>query len=822
MKLVIAEKPSVAQSIAGVLGAKSRKDGYIEGADYIVTWCVGHLVGLVDADKYDPKFAKWRIEDLPILPNIWKFEVASDKKKQFGIIKNLLSDSRVDEVICATDAGREGELIFRLVYNQAGCKKPFKRLWISSMEEVAIKQGFENLKPGTDYDNLYEAAVSRSEADWSVGINATRAYTVTFNSKLNLGRVQTPTLALLVKREQDIANFVPQEYFTISVDLQSDLTDETTKFTAKTKRVDDKDMAEKILQDVVQICAQNSQPTQSSQNQDLLQTEPQEAANFPVVNEQQSLAQTSQNQDAATLPTVTNIQQKNKTVPPPRLYDLTTLQREANRLFGFTAQETLTILQGLYESKLVTYPRTDSQFITDDMEETLQKVCENLLKNSANGSTTDSPSHTINTSKTVNNKKVSDHHAIIPTLTGSTRKMNNNLENVDLNSRKLFSLICNKTVCAVADSHKYLDTIVTIDCAGHEFEAKGKFIQEWGWKAEHKKYYDAVKSTLKRDQKPAKTNSKKSRDADDDDEKSDEDKDITLPKMNIADKLYALDATKLAKFTKPLKHYTEDTLLSSMETAGNDFIDEDTEKKGIGTPATRASIIEGLVRNRFVERQKKNLIPTVAGTSLIAVAPDELKTPKLTAEWENRLTKISSGDLDSKTFMDGIFDMTRTVVAGASDASANAPAAAFGAHGREVLGKCKRCGADVTESPKAFGCVRRGCGYVLWKNDRTWTNGKKNLTKTLVKKLLVGPAEVKGLYSIKTNKTYDVWVTVEDHGGKYPQLKVHMTEPVVPIKGSPNADAPANLDNPVAPPTLAENENPVVPVNENPVAPPAP
>jgi DNA topoisomerase-3 len=720
MKLVIAEKPSVAQSIAAVLGVKNRNDGFILGDEYIVTWCVGHLVGLVDADKYDSRYAKWRLEDLPILPEVWKFEVAGDKKKQYGVIKSLLDDDRVDEVICATDAGREGELIFRLVYNHAGCQKPFKRLWISSMEESAIKQGFDDLKPGSDYDNLYHAAVSRSEADWSVGINATRAYTVSFNSKLNLGRVQTPTLALLVKREEEIANFVPQEYFTINLELQSDMADETTKFIAKSKRIDDKEEAENILQAVTGKIGQKNA-------------------------------------------VVTKVEEKKKTQAAPRLYDLTTLQREANRLFGFTAQETLTILQGLYEAKLVTYPRTDSQFITDDMSDTLKKVCENLQAKK------------INVTQTVNNKKVSDHHAIIPTLTGSQRRQKGDLQNIELNARKLFSLICNKTICAVGDKHLYLDTKVEITCAGSEFEAKGKAIEEWGWKKDYKEYYESVRSALK---KPSKTKvSKKTDEEDEDTENTDNDEETMLPKMTADDQLDVLNAEQKGRFTKPPKHYTEDTLLSAMETAGNDFIDDDTEKKGIGTPATRASIIEGLVRNRFVERQKKNLIPTSTGIALIAVAPAELKTPKLTAQWENGLTKISKGELESKAFMDGIFKMTREVVGGVGAAASNAPSTAFGAHGREVLGKCGRCGADVTESPKAFGCVRRGCGFTLWKNDRTWTNGKKNLTKTLVKKLLNGPAEVKGMFSVKTKQTYDVWVTVEDLGGKYPQIKVHMSEP---------------------------------------------
>ena len=580
MILVIAEKPSVAQSIAKVLGATSRKDGYMEGGNYIVSWCFGHLVELADASSYDERYAKWRYDDLPIVPESWMFEVTKDKAQQFKVLSALMKDKRVTELVCATDAGREGELIFRLVYNKAGCIKPFKRLWISSLEDSAIREGFNHLRDGKEYDRLYEAALSRSKADWIVGINGTRLFTTLYHKKLVVGRVQTPTLAMLVERDGKISTFQKEKYFNVHVgkgDLTADL--EKVKTEEEAKRI----------------------------------------------------AAACEKKQAV----VSSLKRETKTVNPPKLYDLTTLQREANRYYGFTAQQTLDLVQTLYEKKLLTYPRTDSQFITDDMEDTARQVisivCRQLPLFSGVSVTPD-------ISRVTDNSKVTDHHAILPTV---------QLEKQDVSAlpqseQKILNLVGMRLLCATGEKHTYAETQISLSCEGYEFKTKGKTVVQNGWKA----IEELFKASLKTKEK-------------DDPMKS-------LPEVHEGDVLDGVSASVTEHFTTPPKQYTEDTLLSAMERAGAEDMPEDkvncsagaregglgqAERKGLGTPATRAAILEKLVQMGFVQRKGKQLVPTKDGINLAVVLPESLTSPALTAEWENRLTEIAKGSADPDEFM---------------------------------------------------------------------------------------------------------------------------------------------------------------------------
>ena len=576
MILVIAEKPSVAQSIAKVLGATSRKDGYMEGGNYIVSWCFGHLVELADASSYDERYAKWRYDDLPIVPENWMFEVTKDKAQQFKVLSALMKDKRVTELVCATDAGREGELIFRLVYNKAGCTKPFKRLWISSLEDSAIREGFNHLRDGKEYDRLYEAALSRSKADWIVGINGTRLFTTLYHKKLVVGRVQTPTLAMLVERDGKISTFQKEKYFNVHVgkgDLTADL--EKVKTEEEAKRI----------------------------------------------------AAACEKKQAV----VSSLKRETKTVNPPKLYDLTTLQREANRYYGFTAQQTLDLVQTLYEKKLLTYPRTDSQFITDDMEDTARQVisivCRQLPLFSGVSVTPD-------IARVTDNSKVTDHHAILPTV---------QLEKQDVSAlpqseQKILNLVGMRLLCATGEKHTYAETQISLSCEGYEFKTKGKTVVQNGWKA----IEELFKSSLKTKEK-------------DDPMKS-------LPEVHEGDVLDGVSASVTEHFTTPPKQYTEDTLLSAMETAGNDQFDDDTEKKGLGTPATRAGIIEKLVKSGFAERKGKSLVPTKDGCNLVCVLPEQITSPAMTAEWENTLMEIERGNADADAFLSGIVRMTGDLV----------------------------------------------------------------------------------------------------------------------------------------------------------------
>ena len=685
MILVIAEKPSVAQSIAKVLGATSRRDGYLEGNNYIVSWCVGHLVELADASSYDERYAKWRYEDLPIVPEEWLYEVPKDKAQQFKVLRDLMKDKRVTELVCATDAGREGELIFRLVYNKAGCTKPFKRLWISSLEDSAIREGFAHLRDSSEFDKLYEAALCRSKADWIVGINDTRLFTTLYHEKLVVGRVQTPTLAMLAERDGKISTFKKEKYFNVHV---SD-----GKVTADMEKVKTEDEAKTIA---------------------------------AACDKKQAV--------------VSSVKRETKTVNPPKLYDLTTLQREANRYYGFTAQQTLDLVQSLYEKKLLTYPRTDSQFITDDMESTVRQVIDIVCRKV---SIFDGLSYAPDIRRITNNAKVTDHHAIIPTI---------QLEKQDISAlpeseQKILRLVAMRLLSASGEKHTYEETSLTISCEGYVFSTKGKTVVQEGWKAVEQRFKSALKS--KENDEPEKM----------------------LPAVSEGDVLDAVSASITEHFTTPPKQYTEDTLLSAMETAGNEAFDDDTEKKGLGTPATRAGVIEKLVKSGYAERKGKSIVPTKDGLNLVCVLPEQITSPAMTAEWENTLMQIERGQADGDKFLAGIVDMTASLVKAypfLSDAEANR----FDS-GKEVIGKCPRCGSPVYVGKGNYYCSSKECSFCLWEDNKFFSSKKKKLTKKIAKELLdKGWCRVTGLYTPKRPQLYDAIIRLDDTGGKYVSFKM--------------------------------------------------
>ena len=685
MILVIAEKPSVAQSIAKVLGATSRKDGYLEGNNYIVSWCVGHLVGLADASSYDERYAKWRYDDLPIVPEEWLFEVPKDKAQQFKVLRDLMKDKRVTELVCATDAGREGELIFRLVYNKAGCTKPFKRLWISSLEDAAIREGFDHLRDGSDYDKLYEAALSRSKADWIVGINGTRLFTTLYKKKLVVGRVQTPTLAMLVEREGKITTFHKEKYFNVHVERDG------------------------LIADMEKIKTED---------------------------EAKTIAAACDKKQAV----VSSVRKETKTVNPPKLYDLTTLQREANRYFSFTAQQTLDLVQSLYEKKLLTYPRTDSQFITDDMEGTARKVIDIICRKV---SIFDGIRHDPDMKRIINNAKVTDHHAIIPTV----QLEKQDISELPQSEQKVLSLVGMRLLAATGEKHIYDETRITLSCEGYEFKSKGKTVTQEGWKAVEQRFKASLKT------------------------KDKEDPEKVLPAVNENDILSPVSASVTEHYTTPPKPYTEDTLLSAMETAGNDEFDDDTEKKGLGTPATRAGIIEKLVKSGFIERKGKSLVPTKDGNNLVCVLPEQITSPTMTAEWENTLMQIERGNADADVFLKGIVQMTGDLVKAypfLSDAEANRFES-----GKEVIGKCPRCGSPVYVGKGNFYCSSKECSFCMWEDNKFFASKKKKLTKKIASELLdKGWCRVKGLYTPKKPQLYDAIIKLDDTGGKYVSFKM--------------------------------------------------
>ena len=693
-KLVIAEKPSVAHSLAAVIGATARKDGYLEGNGWRVSWCVGHLAGLADADSYDPKYAKWRYDDLPILPVDWQMTVGKDKKKQFDVLKKLMNAPDVTEVVNACDAGREGELIFRSVYELAGCQKPMKRLWISSMEDSAIREGFANLRPGAEYDGLRDAALCRAKADWLVGINATRLFSVLYHRTLNIGRVMSPTLALIVQREAEIDGFKPVPFYTVTLELPG--------FTVAGERMKDKAAAEQL----------------------------------------QSACQSA-------VATVKQVERKDKSEKPPALYDLTTLQRDANRLLGYTAQQTLDYLQNLYEKKLCTYPRTDSRYLTSDMAEGLP-VLVNLVANAM--TFRKGIAISCDADAVINDKKVTDHHAVIPTR---------NIQNADLSGlpvgeRAVLELVALRLLCAVAQPHTYAETSVTVECAGVEFSAKGRTVKHPGWRALDAAYCANLKNTPEPDKE---TESK------------------ALPELTEGQSLPLSGTVVKEGKTSPPKHFTEDTLLSAMETAGKEDMPEDAERKGLGTPATRAGILEKLVSAGFLERKKSKkivqLMPSHDAVSLITVLPEQLQSPLLTAEWEYRLGEIECGELPPEDFMAGISAMLRELVGTyqvikGTEYLFSPP--------REVVGRCPRCGGEVAEMQKGFFCQNEACRFAIWKNNKWWAAKKKQPTKVVVAALLKdGRARLTGCYSEKTGKTYDATVVLEDDG-QYVSFKLEFDQ----------------------------------------------
>ena len=685
MILVVAEKPSVAQSIAKVLGATSRKDGYLEGNNYIISWCVGHLVGLADASSYDERYAKWRYDDLPIVPEEWLFEVPKDKAQQFKVLRDLMKDKRVTELVCATDAGREGELIFRLVYNKAGCTKPFKRLWISSLEDAAIREGFNHLRDSSDYDKLYEAALSRSKADWIVGINGTRLFTTLYKKRLVVGRVQTPTLAMLVEREGKITTFHKEKYFNVHVQKDG--------LTADMEKIKTEDEANAIA---------------------------------AACDKKQAV--------------VSSLKRETKTVNPPKLYDLTTLQREANRYYSFTAQQTLELVQSLYEKKLLTYPRTDSQFITDDMEGTARQVIGIICRKV---SIFDGMKHEPDIKRITNNAKVTDHHAIIPTV----QLEKQDISELPESEQKIIRLVAMRLLSSTGEKHIYDETSVTLSCEGYEFKTKGKTVTQEGWKAIEQRFKDALKS------------------------KDKEEPEKVLPAVNEKDILSSVSASVTEHFTTPPKQYTEDTLLSAMETAGNEEFDDNTEKKGLGTPATRAGIIEKLVKSGFIERKGKSLVPTKDGNNLVCVLPEQITSPSMTAEWENTLMQIERGNADADKFLAGIVDMTASLVK-AYPFLSDAEASRFET-GKESIGKCPRCGSPVYVGKGNFYCSNKECSFCMWEDNKFFASKKKKLTKKIATELLdKGWCRVKGLYTPKKPQLYDAIIRLDDTGGKYVSFKM--------------------------------------------------
>ena len=686
MKLVIAEKPSVAKSIASALGATSRADGFYEGNGLIVSWCVGHLVSPMDAASYDERYKKWRYDDLPILPEPFRYVLAPGKEDAFYNLRSLMNRADIDTIINACDAGREGELIFRLVYGMTGCTKPVERLWISSMEDSAIREGFKELRPGSEYDALYHSALCRQKADWLVGINATRLFSVLYHRTLNVGRIQTPTLAMLVEREGRISTFKKEKFHHVKLDLNG-----------------------------VEVLSQRFQHLSQAQS---------------------ALVNCSESEVVCT--SVTKEQKKEN---PPKLYDLTTLQREANRIFGYTAKQTLEYAQSLYEKKLLTYPRTDSRYLTADMEETATVLVHLAAK---------LPPFDICSnfyplvSLTISDKDVTDHHAIIPTM--EIEKAN--LKILPVGERKLLLLVCCKLLCAVANPHIYDVVTATFECGGYDFTVKGKRDFVEGWREIHRIFCSSLK------------------------EQPDDDAPIRdFPDFTEGQTFHDVKVTICERFTSPPQPYTEDTLLSAMETAGKGDLPEDAERKGLGTPATRAAIIEKLVAAGFVERKGKSLIPTKDGINLVTVLPEPLTSPMLTAEWEQQLTAIARGEADPDTFTDGICDMVRELVRKYTGISEEGQK--LFAPDREIVGCCPRCGKPVHEGKKNFACSDRACSFVLWKQDRFWTSRKKELTKKMAADLLKrGRTAVKGMWSEKKGDTYDATVVLDDTGGKFVKFKM--------------------------------------------------
>lgn len=695
-KLVIAEKPSVAKTIADVLGSKERKDGFIIGNGYIVSWCIGHLITLAKAESYDKTFSRWRYTDLPIIPDNWKYSVSEDKIKQIELLSKLMNKSDIDVVINACDAGREGELIFRLVYDYCKCDKDVKRLWISSMEEKAISEGFNNLKSGTEYDNLYKSALCRAKADWIVGINATRLFSILYDDTLNVGRVQSPTLSLIAERESGISNFVKESFYVPVIECDN--------FTAEGEKTKDKEYAEKIIAD---------------------------CDGKPIV--------------------IKSVEKQKKTISCYKLFDLTSLQREANRIFGYTAQQTLDYVQSLYEKKLTTYPRTDSRYLTGDMENGIKPLAEIIC---SSVTFLNSIKLTVNTKQVIDNSKVTDHHAIIPTIS---------IKNADISSlptgeKNILYMICTRFICAVGNKCEYDETIINIECDGNIFTAKGRTIINDGFKLADKAFRDYYKH-----------------------QEENTSENIVLPNFTEGEILHNAAVCMREGVTSPPKSYTEDTLLKAMETAGTDELIETAERKGIGTPATRAGIIEKLVKSKFIERKGRKLLPTQKGINLISVLPDMLKSPYLTAEWENKLKKVEYGELTADDFINDIRDFITEIIT-ENTIPKQEYKALFSSNqiNAEPVGICPRCKNKVYESKRGFFCENTACEFGIWKENVFFASKRVTVTRNIVETLLKeGRIFMPELYSEKMKKTYSATIHLNDGGGKYVSFRLDFSKPKI-------------------------------------------
>ena len=679
--LVIAEKPSVAQSYAKNLSAYKREDGYLEGESCIVSWCLGHLAEYAQPEEYDPKYEKWQFDDLPILPEAWKLKVSKDKKKQFEVIKTLMNRSDVEYLVNGCDAGREGELIFQRVYVLAGCRKPVKRLWISSMEDAAIQKGFQTMKNEEEYKNLCMAAVCRAQADWLIGMNGTRAYTTRYFKRLVVGRVQTPTLAMLAERQERIEHFQKEAFYKVA------LTD--GKLTVVSENIANEEAAELLAA----LC----------------------------------------NGSTAV---VTQMKKERKKSFPPKLYDLTSLQREANRYFGYTAKRTLDMLQELYEEKLVTYPRTDSQFVTEDMKDSVEELVEKmpvLLSFVDYGQL----GHGIK--RVINNAKVSDHHAILPTK----EAVEKGIADLPADKKNLMMLICQQLVQATGEEYLYEQTDITVKCQEHDFKARGKIPVQMGFKEVEKAFKQLCVKAEPVEEK---------------------EKETSIPAgYEEGMRLFPVKAEKTTHYTSPPKPFNEDTLLAAMETAGNKEFDSETEKKGLGTPATRASIIEKLVSSGYAQRKGKQILPSTEGKELVKVMPEYLKSAVMTAEWENQLLMMEKGQITDTQFMGEITSLVRKILEVCREIPEEERRRFQTA--REVIGKCPVCGCDVFESKQNFYCSNRQCDFALWKENRFLGSMEKNLDKKMARELLdKACTHVKGLYSKKKDMKFDadLLLTLED------------------------------------------------------------
>lgn len=675
MKLVLAEKPSVAMSLSKVIGANQRGDGYMEGNGYLVSWCVGHLVELSQPEAYDEKYAKWRYDDLPILPDHWRYQVSASTKKQFGILKKLMQRKDVESLICATDAGREGELIFRLVYHQCGCKKPVERLWISSMEDSAIREGFQKLRPGTEYDALYEAALCRERADWIVGINATRLFSCLYGQTLNVGRVMTPTLAMVVMRDAAIRAFKPEPFYSAELKFRD--------FQAGGERMKEKAEAEKL---VAECCQAGSA-------------------------------------------IITKVEQKEKSEKPPALFDLTSLQREANRQLGFTAQQTLDYTQALYEKKLVTYPRTDSRYLTDDMAPLVPELVSVIQQSFQIQADVPAP---VNAAQVINSKKVTDHHAIIPTKTAASY----DISSLPSGEQAILTMLAVRLICAVGTPCLYAETVVEAECAGQKFRTKGKTATDIGWRRYAGKPSEEAEKNAGAGE---------------------------LPELSEGMTLELARVDLKEGKTSPPKRFTEDLLLSAMESASSDEFPAGVERKGIGTPATRAAIIEKLVQKGFIERRgdkkTKYLCSTDKGNALVTVVPEQIQSPSMTADWEEKLLKIEHGEYDGDAFMGEISSMVSGLV---KTYEAVKGADVLMQPERKVIGSCPACGSDVCETAKGWFCRDKNCKFALWKENRFFQTLGKQMTEELAKQLVnQGKARLIHCYSRKSNRYYDTTVHVE-------------------------------------------------------------